>query len=76
MLTDCRSSVNVRFPHTATMTRENKIAHPFSYGAVRFPIFIGNEMRCDGGGIGNQDDEYAQAAIESVFPNASTTRAP
>jgi glc operon protein GlcG len=44
-----------------------------------FPIFIGNEMVGAigaGGGIGNQDDECAQAAIKAVFPNASTTRAP
>jgi glc operon protein GlcG len=40
-----------------------------------FPIFIGNEMVGAigaGGGIGNQDDECAQAAIKVVFPNAST----
>jgi uncharacterized protein GlcG (DUF336 family) len=40
------------------------------------PIFIGNEMVGAigaGGGIGNQDDECAQAAIKVVFPNASTT---
>ena len=44
-----------------------------------FPIFISNEMVGAigaGGGIGNQDDECAQAAITAVFPNASTTRAP
>jgi glc operon protein GlcG len=44
-----------------------------------FPIFIDNEMVGAigaGGGIGNQDDECAQAAIEAVFPAASTTRAP
>jgi glc operon protein GlcG len=44
-----------------------------------FPIFIGNEMVGAigaGGGIGNQDDECAQAAIKAVFPDASTTRAP
>jgi glc operon protein GlcG len=44
-----------------------------------FPIFIGNEMAGAigaGGGIGNQDDECAQAAITAVFPNASTTRTP
>jgi glc operon protein GlcG len=45
-----------------------------------FPIFIGNEMVGAigaGGGIGNQDDECAQAAIKVVFPNASTAaRAP
>jgi glc operon protein GlcG len=44
-----------------------------------FPIFIGNEMVGAigaGGGIGNQDDECAQAAIKAVFPNASTTRTP
>jgi len=44
-----------------------------------FPIFIGNEMAGAigaGGGIGNQDDECAQAAIKVVFPNASTTRTP
>jgi glc operon protein GlcG len=44
-----------------------------------FPIFVGNEMVGAigaGGGIGNQDDECAQAAITAVFPNASTTRTP
>ena len=45
-----------------------------------FPIFIGNEMVGAigaGGGIGNQDDECAQAAIKVVFPTASTAaRAP
>jgi uncharacterized protein GlcG (DUF336 family) len=44
-----------------------------------FPIFIGNEMVGAigaGGGIGNQDDECAQAAIKAVFPNAVTSRAP
>ena len=44
-----------------------------------FPIFLGNEMVGAigaGGGIGNQDDECAQAAIKAVFPNASTTRMP
>jgi glc operon protein GlcG len=44
-----------------------------------FPIFLGNEMVGAigaGGGIGNQDDECAQAAIKAVFPKASTTRAP
>jgi glc operon protein GlcG len=44
-----------------------------------FPIFLGNEMVGAigaGGGIGNQDDECAQAAIKTVFPDASTTRAP
>jgi len=44
-----------------------------------FPIFLGNEMvgaMGAGGGIGNQDDECAQAAIKAVFPNASTSRAP
>jgi glc operon protein GlcG len=44
-----------------------------------FPIFIGNEIVGAigaGGGIGNQDDECAQAAINAVFPAASTTRAP
>lgn len=44
-----------------------------------FPIFLDNEMVGAvgaGGGIGNQDDECAQAAIKAVFPNASTTRAP
>ncbi|MSP95581.1 MAG: heme-binding protein [Alphaproteobacteria bacterium] len=42
-----------------------------------FPIFIGGDMvgaMGAGGGIGNQDDECAQAAIKQVFPNASTTR--
>jgi len=42
-----------------------------------FPIFIGTEMVGAigaGGGIGNQDDECAQAAIKAVFPNASITR--
>ncbi len=44
-----------------------------------FPIFVSNEMVGAigaGGGIGNQDDECAQAAIKAVFPAASTTRAP
>jgi uncharacterized protein GlcG (DUF336 family) len=44
-----------------------------------FPIFLDNEMVGAigaGGGVGNQDDECAQAAITAVFPNASTTRAP
>jgi len=45
-----------------------------------FPIFIGNEMVGAigaGGGVGNQDDECAQAAIKVVFPNGSTAaRAP
>jgi glc operon protein GlcG len=44
-----------------------------------FPIFVGSEMVGAigaGGGIGNQDDECAQAAIKAVFPSASTTRAP
>ena len=44
-----------------------------------FPIFIANEMvgaMGAGGGVGNQDDECAQAAIKVVFPNASTTRTP
>lgn len=44
-----------------------------------FPIFLDNNMVGAigaGGGIGNQDDECAQAAIKAVFPNASTTRAP
>jgi glc operon protein GlcG len=44
-----------------------------------FPIFFGTEMVGAigaGGGMGNQDDECAQAAIKAVFPNASTTRAP
>ena len=44
-----------------------------------FPIFVGNEMVGAigaGGGIGNQDDECAQAAIKAVFPDASTTRTP
>jgi glc operon protein GlcG len=43
-----------------------------------FPIFIGNEMVGAigaGGGVGNQDDECAQAAIKAVFPNATTARA-
>jgi len=42
-----------------------------------FPIFIGSDMvgaMGAGGGIGNQDDECAQAAIKGVFPNASITR--
>jgi glc operon protein GlcG len=42
-----------------------------------FPIFIDREMVGAigaGGGIGNQDDECAQAAIKAVFPNASTAR--
>jgi glc operon protein GlcG len=40
-----------------------------------FPIFINNEMVGAvgaGGGVGNQDDECAQAAIKAVFPNGST----
>jgi len=44
-----------------------------------FPIFLNNEMVGAigaGGGVGNQDDECAQAAIKAVFPNASTTRTP
>jgi len=44
-----------------------------------FPIFIGNEMVGAigaGGGIGNQDDECAQAAIKTVFPTAATSRTP
>lgn len=44
-----------------------------------FPIFLDHEMVGAigaGGGIGNQDDECAQAAIKAVFPGASTTRAP
>ena len=44
-----------------------------------FPIFVGNEMVGAigaGGGIGNQDDECAQAAIKAVFPDAVTTRTP
>ena len=43
-----------------------------------FAIFLGNEMVGAigaGGGIGNQDDECAQAAIKAVFPTASTSRA-
>ena len=42
-----------------------------------FPIFLGKDMVGAvgaGGGIGNQDDECAQAAIKAVFPNASTKR--
>jgi len=42
-----------------------------------FPIFMGSDMVGAigaGGGIGNQDDECAQAAVKAVFPNASTTR--
>jgi glc operon protein GlcG len=41
-----------------------------------FPIYIGNEMVGAigaGGGVGSQDDECAQAAIQAVFPNASTS---
>ena len=44
-----------------------------------FPIFIANEMVGAigaGGGVGNQDDDCAQAAIKAVFPEASTTRTP
>jgi uncharacterized protein GlcG (DUF336 family) len=44
-----------------------------------FPIFLNNEMVGAigaGGGVGNQDDECAQAAIKAVFPNASITRTP
>ena len=44
-----------------------------------FPIFLNDEMVGAigaGGGVGNQDDECAQAAIKAVFPNASTTRSP
>jgi glc operon protein GlcG len=44
-----------------------------------FPIFLNNEMVGAigaGGGVGNQDDECAQAAIKAVFPNAATTRSP
>lgn len=42
-----------------------------------FPIFLGTDMVGAigaGGGIGNQDDECAQAAIKVVFPNATTSR--
>ena len=42
-----------------------------------FPIFLGTEMVGAigaGGGVGNQDDECAQAAIKAVFPNAVTVR--
>ena len=42
-----------------------------------FPIFIGKDMVGAvgaGGGIGDQDDECAQAAIKAVFPNASIKR--
>ena len=42
-----------------------------------FPIFVGNDMVGAigaGGGIGNQDDECAQAAIKAVFPAAKMTR--
>jgi glc operon protein GlcG len=42
-----------------------------------FPIFVAGEMVGAigaGGGIGNQDDECAQAAIKAVFPNAVTVR--
>lgn len=44
-----------------------------------FPIFIGGDMVGAigaGGGIGNQDDECAQAAVKAVFSNASMSRAP
>jgi glc operon protein GlcG len=44
-----------------------------------FPIFLNNEMVGAigaGGGVGNQDDECAQAAIKAVFPDASITRTP
>jgi uncharacterized protein GlcG (DUF336 family) len=43
-----------------------------------FPIFIGSDMVGAigaGGGAGNQDDQCAEAAVKSVFPNASTARA-
>ena len=43
-----------------------------------FPIFIGTELvgAVGAGGVGTQDDECAEAAIKSVFPNASTVRPP
>ncbi len=41
-----------------------------------FPIFIGNDMigAVGAGGVGDQDDRCAQAAIKAVFPNATTGR--
>ena len=42
-----------------------------------FPIFVGRDFVGAigaGGGVGNQDDECAQAAIKAVFPNATTAR--
>src|SRR5258705_5695554 len=42
-----------------------------------FPIFLGNEMVAAigaGGAAGNTDDECAQAAVQAVCPNASTSR--
>ncbi len=39
-----------------------------------FPIFIGNDIigAIGAGGVGDQDDRCAQAAIKAVFPNANT----
>ena len=42
-----------------------------------FPIFVGNDMvgaMGAGGGVGNQDDECAQAAIKAVFSTALIAR--
>jgi glc operon protein GlcG len=42
-----------------------------------FPIFVGKDMIGAigaGGGIGDQDDECAQAAVKAVFPDGSITR--
>jgi glc operon protein GlcG len=39
-----------------------------------FPIFVGNDMigAIGAGGVGDQDDRCAQAAIKAVFPDATT----
>jgi glc operon protein GlcG len=42
-----------------------------------FPIFIGNDIVGAigaGGGVGNQDDQCAEAAAKAVFPNATIAR--
>jgi glc operon protein GlcG len=41
-----------------------------------FPIFIGKDMvgAVGAGGVGTQDDECAETAIKSVFPNATVNR--
>jgi glc operon protein GlcG len=39
-----------------------------------FPIFVGNEIigAIGAGGVGDQDDRCAQAAVKAVFPNGNT----